>query len=627
VTDETTAVGGRRTWSRTVRDGLFGDELGVVVFLGSLCFAMVYWRAGVFITDNETLVRTLEALAEGRVWIEPATGGSVFDAPGAEVRDGFVYGRNYGQLVVSLPALWLLEFLARVADLRVALVAFWHLAALAFTVRLGRVLERERAVGVAGSVLVFALFVVNLARATRFVDPPMALLALQVTSLLAVGFVAVFFYRLVAFQYDRRLGVLAGSAGVVVLPVGFWATIPKRHVFTVLVCVVVLYAFARSREPDATGSIAFLDHLPVYRAAAYALVGFLTWIHAAEGLFVFLALVAVDVPTAPANDRRTLAFVAAVFAVSLLPTVATNLLVTGDPIRPPRTLGGAGLTTPASAEPTDAGPDGPLLRLLDTTTDLFVIEAAGWLLSVVSGIARESLVSMTEHQRVYQTFVRSAGAERTGGQLAFWDTNLSVFESAPILGAGVAVAAAFASRLVRTPRDTLERIDATAALAGALVVAFLLVYASKLPLHVQITQRYILPVYPLALYLLVRSDLVRVLVDDLATRRALLWSYGAGVLLGTQLFLAYVLARDLTVAEAARANALLALALAAFLALAVGGSVLEERLRTTAAVTTGLAGAAGTLFLLVSGVHYFGFVGEFVLPVVQAVSDVLASSR
>jgi hypothetical protein len=121
---------------------VFGDRLGLALFLGTVCFAAVYWRAGLFITDNATLVRTLEAVADGRLWIEPATG-DYFDAPGTIVVDGLVYGRNYGQIVLALPFLWVLEALDAVADLRVALTALWHLALYALLVQSGRLQDRR----------------------------------------------------------------------------------------------------------------------------------------------------------------------------------------------------------------------------------------------------------------------------------------------------------------------------------------------------------------------------------------------------------------------------------------------------------------------------------------------------
>jgi hypothetical protein len=615
---------------------------------------MLYWRAGVFITDNETLARTLEGISEGHFWIEPVTDEATFNGPGAEIRDGYVYGRNYGQLLLSLPVLWLLELLSIVVELRVGLIALWHLLTLALAVQLGELFDRREEFAMAGSILVFSSFIVNLLFATQFVGLRLELLALQLTSLLATGFVAVVLYRLVTFKRDRRSGALVGAASVFVLPVGFWATIPKRHVFTALVVVLVLYLFARSRT-DTGIAVPYLGPAPVFRACMYVAVGFLTWIHAAEGLFVFLALVAVDIPTAPTNDRRTLAFVGVLFVVSMLPTIATNFFVTGDPLRPPRTLGGSGITTPAAvedvekaqsiSETSDSGTSSTPGRSggsgdENTLVPHFLIDAIvstplWWFLSVVMGIISSSFAVLTDGERLINVFLRSGSAEITTGKVEFRAVNLSVLESLPLLGAGVAIAAATWWRsLVSTyresslrvePRRTLRGLDATGVLAAALIVSFVLLYLSKLPLHVQITQRYILPIYPLALYLLTHSATLRKLVAERI--RPLLWSYFAVTLLGTQLFLTYVVLENLTVAEASRVNATLSIVAAIAVTLAVFVYAVTDRLQRLAAITLGVACASGTVFLVVSGVHYFSHIGQFVLPLVEFVSDLLAPYR
>ena len=611
---------------------LFGDRYGLALFLVVLTVTMVYWRGAFFINDNETLVRTLDALSDGRLWIEPATGESVFDAPGAEVRDGLVYGRNYGQLAVSLPALWALRAIDAVANVRVAMTALWHLVALVLVAHVSSLLDHHTTdwngdwLAVAGSLLAVVSFLVNLWLATPLVDPQLELLALQLTALVATAFVAVFVYRLVAHQTTARLGFLAGFTAVLVLPVGFWASIPKRHVFSVLACMAILYAFARSRDPDATRTLPAVGTVPVYRAGAYALVGFLTWIHAAEGLFVFLVLVAVDLPTAPSNDRRTLAIVAVVFALSLVPTVLTNWLVTGHPARPPRTLGGGGFAAPASADASPSNSPSIFDQLLNTV-DIFPVSVVVFLVSNISELLVESITNVTSGSTAYHTFLRSAGVTFEKGQAEFSGTNLSMLESAPILAglAGVVAAVAVRVRPSDVSRDRIRRlvgrIDPTATLAVGLVLGFFAIYLSRLPLYVQVNVRYLLPVYPLGLYLLVRTNLVQSLVTD--HTGALYWSYGGGVLLGGQLVFATVAGQRLAVAEAAQLHALVALACAGLLAVLVFVSHFDERGRSPAAVALGLAAASGTIFLVLAGVYYFAFTGEYVLPVVERLVGLL----
>ena len=622
-----TRAGAATLWDRLGRVA-FGDRVGFVLFLGSLCFVTLYWRTGLFITDNATLEATLGALAEGRVWIEPATG-DYLSSPGTGVRDGFVYGRNYGQLVLSLPALWGLQALAAVTDLHVGLAAVWHLLALAFAVQVGRVVGPQREAAIGGSALVLASFLANVALASQFASVSLPLLALQATAAVAAGFVAVFLYRAVALKQTRRVGVLAGAGAAVAMPVGFWAVVPKRHAFTALACVALLYLFARSRE-DPGLAVPRIGTVPAYRAGAYAVVGLLTWIHAAEGLFVFLALVAVDVPTAPSNDARTLAAVGAVFVLSLFPTVVTNALVSGDPFRPPRTLYGAGLTVSdqggtAPVQPGGTGGsgtgDGGFLAVVAPLVDTaFAVVPIDWLLFQTTGLIRRGLAGLTQPTDVYRTFVHSS-VEGIDQKARFLGVNLAMLEAAPVLGAvGAVVLNAAPSRA----RQLRQRVDATDVLALFLVVAFVLLFISRLPLNTVITVRYLLPLYPLGAYLLARSALVNHLIDGYLP--AILWSYAGGVLIGGQVLFVVLAVGQYAVAEAARLHAALGLALGGVLAVSCVLAALDERFELPAALVLGLAGAAGTVFLLLSGVHYFSFAGEYVLPVVGAVSDALAAA-
>lgn len=50
---------------------LFGDRIGVVIFLAALAFTTLYWRVGFFINDNYTIANTLVNIAEGHLHITP----------------------------------------------------------------------------------------------------------------------------------------------------------------------------------------------------------------------------------------------------------------------------------------------------------------------------------------------------------------------------------------------------------------------------------------------------------------------------------------------------------------------------------------------------------------------------
>lgn len=600
-----------------------GDRTGFVLFLGTFIAVSAVWRTGIFITDTATLVATLDAVAEGRLWIGPA-GESHFSAPGAVVTDGLVYGRNYGQVVLGLPILWGLEVLSRVTDLRVGLTALWHLLALAFVVQFARLRRLPAwAVG-SGAVVVLGSFVLNLSLATQFVDVSRTLLALQLTTMAATALLATTTYRFVAWRFDRTTGLVVGAASVFVLPVGFWAGFPKRHVFVALLLVCVLYAFARSRTGEWLVSVGTAGELPVYRALSYAFVGVLAWIHAGEAVFVCVALVAVDLPTAPSNDVRTLGLVAGVTALSLLPAFATNLLISGNPLVPPRllepasTVAGGG-SIGGQAGGTVGGVVGAESTAYSSPVDLSSLPDP---LEYVLTVIVDGTLSLAAVDRLYHTWIRSGSTDLIAAPSGnFTGVNLTVLESVPLFGGFAAVVVGAIRRVRERASAAVAGIEATDALALAIAVVFLLIYTPRLPTHVQISVRYLLPIYPLLLYLLVRTPTVRSVVRDRI--RLAGWSYAAGVLLGTQLLLAVVVARDVPLASAVQFHGQLGIALAGLLGLVAVVAEFDDRVRVPVAVLLGLAAAAATAFLLLSALAYFPFVGEFVLPVAGRVADVV----
>ncbi|MEF8785601.1 MAG: hypothetical protein V5A45_06675, partial [Haloarculaceae archaeon] len=93
-----------------------------------------------------------------------------------------------------------------------------------------------------------------------------------------------------------------------------------------------------------------------------------------------------------------------------------------------------------------------------------------------------------------------------------------------------------------------------------------------------------------------------------------------------QLLLAYFVIGQYAVGEAARVHALLGFGLGVVAAITTVASVADRRVEPVAAVALGLAAAAGTVLFLLAGFVHFAFIGEFVLPVVGAVSDMLAAA-
>ena len=598
---------------------MFGDRRGLVIFLASVLGLGLFWRAGLFITDSATIVRTLDAVASGSLQIDVVTGDH-FSGPGAVVQDGAVYGRNYGQVFLSLPVRWGVDAISRLAELRIGLVALWHLLAVGLLVQLDRLLGGQPLLRSIGSGVIIVSFAGNLIAATSFATVSKSMLALQLFGICCAGAIGVVSYRLVGLFHPGRVAWLAGLASTLVLPIGFWAQLPKRHVLGSLLVVLLLYAFARSRSIDGTPGPLGFDRSVYHRASMYALVGLLAWVHAAEAVFVLLALAVVDVPTAPSNDIRTLGLLAGVFGASLVPFLLTNGLISGDILQPPRTLPRADAADPtARGVLGNAGSGGGGNGAVSLPGGV-IVEKLLWLVSLIVTQLSGSLAKLTDTDVVVRTWVRSGSlvGYADGGLPEYRATNLAVLEAAPLLSGLVA---ATAISLVETSRAALSKVRPIDAAAVALALAYVLLFTQSLPIHVQVTIRYLMPIYPIGLFLLARQQPIRNLIER--EGNVVGWSYGAVVLLGSQLIVATVVATGMTVSEAAQLHAGLGLAVGATLGVAILTTKAWPSLRPLAAALLGAAAGLGTAFVFLTGFAYFSFIGRYVLPISQAVAEVV----
>ena len=616
---------------------LFGDRYGLTVFLACLCLFGVVWRTGIFITDSYTLANGLYALTNGEVFLTEAAYGPGLETPGAEQAPGGRIARNYGVIVLSYPFWVGLEGLSAVTSLRVALVGLWSLALLGLVVQAGGLLGSDRFV-VAGSLAVLGLFGLNVALARPLDTADTHLYALQLFHLTVAAFAPVLLYRLLSRIDGRRMG-LAGAAFLLLgTPLAVWAPYPKRHAVTVTVVLAVAYALYRSR----TAADGALVGSPVlFRAVGYAVTGLYAWVHAPEALLLLLVLMVVDVPTAADNSPRTLAVVAGAFLLSLLPFLVTNTVVAGSPLRPPRLLavqgtgraaaasgsgsissGGSGGAS-ASGGGFGAGIVASLIGQFLTAVVSPVLKLASPVLILGEEIIKGIGVVQERPSALYHTLVRSGDAAAALNIEGKESVNLTVLESAPVLGAmaGVVPVAWRRLRSASLPSRILSGRRAVDLFAVVFVVALTLQYASRLPIHAQVTVRYLFPVFPLGVYLLCRLPTVRMALQE--NLRLFGWTLGAATCIGGQLLVVVVFTSVVGIGEAFQLHALLALATAGPLAVWGLAGRGDGTFGRVGAVLLGLGTAVSTLFVLLLAVEYYSLGNAHLLPVVRTAAELV----
>jgi hypothetical protein len=667
MTDRTTSVQKRASSAvRSVGRVAFGDRLGLTLFLGAVLWCGALWRVGIFIQDTVTVANALANVANGHLAIlDSPYALTLGEQPGLVEVDDQAYGRNYGHVLLALPLLWLLELGSALVAPKLLLAGAWSLGLVAFAGQVGRLTGREQIAAI-GSVGALLVFVGNVLSVTALPEGVLALVALQLSTIFAAAFVAVVLYRLVGRFHGDRMGVVTGAAVVVATPVGFWATIPKRHVITAAAAVIALYCFAVSRDrTDRHGSLS--------RACSYGVLGLLTTVHPFEAFFLFAVLAPVDLVTAPENSLRSVLLIGLLFGISMLPFFTLNTLISGNPLESPRIISGAGSGLETSLSPdgggggegggsggtqtpaddggtqtpvdsdgngssdggsggdatpeTETGGTGFLSGIVATFASLLAF--TGSLVGFVGDWIGESLDVLGQHERLSHIFVRGGNIPSLNSVNNFEAIELTLLESFPLAAAlvwlPVAAVQGLRKRVVGAGITTARR--QTDLLAAGFAIVFALIYLPKLPLHSQITVRYILPVMPLLLYGVARCSFVHRVVAD--RPGWLLGSYLMIVFVGGTVMTATLAVLEPAIGEAMQLHALVGLGAAIVAAVVVSSWPLHD---DTRAVAVGLALPAGvtTVFLLLAKIEYFSYrvpsddnPAVFALDILRILSELL----
>lgn len=651
-------LGTGREWRQSLRRAgraAFGDRLGLTLWLGLVVALGLTWRVGFFITDSYAIANALVAVADGHLAItEIQYSLTLGSQPGLSESGGRLYGRNYGQVFLALPFVWALQAASFIAPLHLVLAGGWSLAMLAFGRQIASVTGRPAVRGIA-CVAALGAFGVNALSTAPLHPDSLHLVALQLSTLVAAAFGGVLFYRLVGVFHHRRVAAAAGVAVVVAFPIGFWASIPKRHVLVATLLIGSVFCFARSRQTTGRqGSVSI--------AGAYLLVALVAWVHAFEGFFALAMLGSVDLLTGGIRDRRRLAVVACALVIGLVPMFLTNVLVAGNPLEPPRLLPGPGnlelapggevrATDGANAGSGQSDPMGSstgggssdsagsgggsgsgggnpfaiLAPLLEPIRG--PLAKVTFILGFVVTTVTDGVAVLGEGERLWHIFGRSGRIPGLKHSVNGYEMiDLTVLESAPLLGGLLTLPVLFVRTLTERfherrmplPWDLSPRRQ-TDLLVVALGTLLTVIYLSRLPLFSMITVRYVVYAMPFWLYGVVRLPPVREAVTEAPKRVGLTY---ATVAIGGVLLTAFTLGTlHAAVGEAMQFHALVNLAAAALVAVLVGGRALVPNRVRVEWVASGLAAAAGstTAFLLLAGVEYFQY-GPFALGVARRLS-------
>lgn len=664
---------------------VFGDAVGLAVFLGALVALGATWQVGVFITDTYAIANGLVNVANGHLAVERVQYGLTLDAqPGLHVGNDELYARNYGQAFLALPIYFTLDLLADFLDLHLLLVVSWAGIFAMFCRQLGIIVGLHKQLQIAGSLGAVLVVVSSIPLIEPIDTERVGIIALQVVSLLAVAVTALALYRVGQRVRGRRVGAAVGVTTVLAAPLWFWASIPKRHAITAAAVAILLVLFLASRNHSGRSRLPVLGKMRrslSLRVTGYLLVGLVTWVHAFEGIVLLGAFGLSDLATASDLSRRALLAIGVATAIGFMPVFATNVAVTGSPFEPPRLAQSYSPDT----EDFEIGPGGEVLGPGDQNsvgngvqTGEQVSEEAesnghesqptsarepdgdGTALGPVGDLATgavgfsttavshgQSILGEAKNApgRLYRTYLRSGRASNfiSYGTNSYEPIDLTLLETNPLFG-GLAGALVGSGAAMRPGRRRLRSVGArirslpaptrwrqrvlgmhaarqTDLFGLAVVIGFGVMYFPRLPLHSQLTVRYILPMVPVLLYLLVRVPLI---AEPIVRRpRWLAGGYAASVAIGL-VGVGLVLPRlQLAVGEAMQLHGLVNLGVATVLVVTLLSTRFgheDDRLR---AIALALAGGATTTLVVAMQLAYFEY-GTYAVPVVRILAEAVS---
>jgi hypothetical protein len=153
------------------------------------------------------------------------------------------------------------------------------------------------------------------------------------------------------------------------------------------------------------------------------------------------------------------------------------------------------------------------------------------------------------------------------------------------------------------------------------VLATTFQYASRLPVHAQLTVRYLLVLYPLGIYLLVRLPVVRRALEG--NWRAFVWTTAATVLIGGQLLAVGVFFTTRGPGETIQFHGVVALVSAVPLLLWALTSRSNDTSEAFGAVLLGITTGVSAVFTMLVAIEYSPLGNAHLLPVVRAFAEVV----
>ncbi len=295
------------------------NKFPLLVFFSSLFIFLSFAGTRLFFSDEGVILDQFYNFVHGSLAlkaakINTATGGFIL------VGDKLYGIFSYSLIVLSVPVYYLLSIIDKLYGAHLFLLQIWAFSG-GMLVYLAGKIKRSRYSGFYGLLTILILTAVNLYLFKPIYFPRWGeLLSIEFTNILVSSLIVLVVYLLFRDLFGNKIGLFASFFVILATPISFYAITLKHHSLTVLLTLTAFYYFNKFIEKKQNKFIYF----------AYILAGLCVWVRVLDGAVLLISLLFADILLFKSKFKHLL-LISIIILVSLMPFFTFNYLVLGNP--------------------------------------------------------------------------------------------------------------------------------------------------------------------------------------------------------------------------------------------------------------------------------------------------------
>ncbi len=308
-----------KSYRKTIK--LFeSNKIPLFVFISSMFIFLSFAGTRLFLSDEAVILNQFYNLIHGSLSIET---GKIKVLEGVYLfLEGHIYGKfSYSLLILSLPFYYILGSIEFLYGAHLFLLQLWALCGGIVVYLIAKNSSLKHA-ELFGAISYFIMIGANILL-FKPINFPMwgELLSIEFTNILISSFLVLIVYLLFRNFFGDKIAMFASFFVIFATPISFYAVSLKHHVLTLLLTVLAFYFFYKYIEKKENKFMYF----------AYMLAGLCVWTRVLDGVVLLSTLLIMDIIIFK-RDIKYIIFISMIITGSLLPFFSLNYLILGNPV-------------------------------------------------------------------------------------------------------------------------------------------------------------------------------------------------------------------------------------------------------------------------------------------------------